>query len=126
MKTHIVFLVLGTLVAASCGKSSSSCADIVGPGCDLPTNEVEAVLITPSSDSLKVGATVQLTVTVYTKPANLVYTLAWSSSNSAAAGVDSSGLVTGRAASSGVAICATTSGTAEASVENCATVVVTP
>ena len=124
MKTRIVFLVLGTLASASCRKSSSSCADIAGPGCGGSLIRVESILVSPSTGTVKVGGTLQLTAAV-TSP-DVSYTLTWSSSKATAAGVVSSGLVTGKAASSGVAICATTSGTGEASVETCATVVVTP
>jgi uncharacterized protein YjdB len=126
MNIRVMFFVLGTLVAASCGRSSSSCADIVGPGCGQSPVGVESVLVTPTSSTVKVGATVQLTVVVNTTPSNLTYTAKWSSSNTTAAAVDSSGLVTAKAASSGVAICVTTNATGYADVENCATVVVTP
>jgi uncharacterized protein YjdB len=53
------------------------------------------------------------------------YSVLWTSSDATKASVDSTGLVTGKAASLGTAICATASGIGAASVQNCATVIVT-
>jgi uncharacterized protein YjdB len=126
MKTRVVLFIAGTLSAASCGQSSSSCADLAGPGCGHSLVGVESVLVTPTSSTVKVGATVQLTVAVNTTPSNFTYSATWSSSDTTAATVNSTGLVTAKASSSGVAICVTTNATGYANVENCATVVVTP
>ena len=84
------------------------------------------VTITPDSSAIAVGMTLQMTATVSHNTTNAAYSLVWTSSDSTKAPVDSAGLVRGKAASPGVAICATASGPGAPAVENCATVIVMP
>ncbi len=60
------------------------------------TPKVKSVSVAPSSASIAIGATIQLTATV--SPPSGASLLVWSSSNSAVASVSSTGLVTGVAA----------------------------
>jgi hypothetical protein len=107
------------LSATSCHEAPS----LVCP-CGPPHPLIESVLVAPDTATITVGQTLRMTVTVR-ESADSTYSVAWSSSNATGASVDSTGLVTGKAASPGVAICATASSQG-ASVENCATVIVQP
>ena len=81
-------------ITATCeGKSGSSTISIV---------PVASVSVTPASASVSVGATQQLTATVKDASGNALTgrTIAWASDNSAAATVNSIGLVTGVAVGS--------------------------
>jgi len=60
--------------------------------------KVKSISVSPSSATVGVGQTVQLTATI--SPASTTTTINWTSSNNAVAGVSTSGLVTGVAAGS--------------------------
>src|ERR1017187_1887505 len=76
----------------------------VAPGCDLPP-EI-SVLVSPTNATIDVGMTIQMVNTIRINPPSTNYTVSWSSSDTTKAGVNVSGLVTGKALSPGVAICA--------------------
>ncbi len=107
------------IIAAACGDKVT----VAGPSSNAL--KIESVLVAPSSATISVGQTVQLTAAV-NADAGVTATVTWSTSSSAAATVSQSGLVAGVASSPGVAVCATASASNAASVENCATVVVQP
>jgi acid phosphatase type 7 len=79
--------------------------------------KIKSITVSPSSSTVIIGQTVQLTATV--TPASVTTTIAWTSSNNAIATVSSTGLVTGVAAG-GATISASGSG-----VTGTATVTVT-
>ena len=94
-----------TITATSEGKSGTS---VVTVGL-VPVATVE---VAPTSATIQVGATVQLTATLKDADGNVLTgrTVAWSTSNSTLATVDASGLVTGKAAGGPVTITATSEG----------------
>jgi hypothetical protein len=111
-----LFVAATAIIAAACGDK----VNIVQPTSTV--GGIQSVQVAPSTATISVGGTVQLTASVNTDP-GVTATVAWTTSSAAAATVSSSGLVTGVAASPGVAICATaTAGTS--TKNNCATVVV--
>lgn len=112
-----LFVAATAIIAAACGDK----VNIVQP--TSAAGAIQSVQVAPSTATISVGGTVQLTAAVNAS-AGITPTVAWTSSSAAAATVSSSGLVTGVAASPGVAICATASATGVSSVVNCATVVV--
>jgi hypothetical protein len=104
-------------------------------GCRSPTETVIgtccapysiSLLVRPMNATIAVGITIQMSDTISNNPSNLAYSVWWNSSDTTKATVDSTGLVRGKAASPGIAICATAVRAGFASVENCATVTVQP
>jgi uncharacterized protein YjdB len=93
--------------ASSEGKSNASALSVSAPA-PIP---VAVVSVTPSSASLQVGATVQLSATTRDSNNNVLTgrVIGWSSGNSAIATVSSSGLVTAKGAGS-VSIAAASEG----------------
>jgi uncharacterized protein YjdB len=91
--------------------------------CCEPPLFITSVLVAPDTATIRVGQTLRMTVTVQER-ADSVYSVAWASSDTTKAAVDSTGLVTGKATTQDVAICATAISTGHASVENCANVTV--
>jgi len=96
------------VIATSHPGDMSDTASVTVSGCQVP---VAAVTVSPSSASVPVGQTVQLTATPRDANGNALSgrVVTWSSSNTAVATVSGSGLVTGRAAGS-VTITATSEG----------------
>jgi uncharacterized protein YjdB len=99
-----------TITATSDGVSGTAAATVTDPS-------VASVTISPSSTSITVGSTVQLTGTVRDASGNVLSgkTIAWSSSNSSVASVDAAGLVRGVAAGSAT-ITATSDGVSGTSI----------
>ena len=85
------------LLAARHGPPRGAPAPAVAPF-DVPL--VQAVVVTPSADTLAVGERVQLVATAHSSSGTLVPNreFAWSSSNDAIASVSNAGLVTAHAA----------------------------
>ena len=128
MRIRTVALVAAPLAAvaiafAACSETASPpppdslTASFAKGGGGPPT--VKSISVAPSSATVAIGATQQLTAT--TKPADAVTTIAWTTSNSAVAAVTSSGLVTGVGAGS-----ATISASAEGKVGRSTITVPTP
>ena len=110
------------IIAAACGDKVT----VAGPSSSAL--KIESVLVAPASATISVGQTVTLTAAVNVDN-GVTATVVWSSSSSAATLSSSSNTgttVLGVTSSPGVAVCATASGTGVASVENCATVVISP
>jgi uncharacterized protein YjdB len=92
-----------------------------------PKPSISQVLVAPGTAAVSAGQSVRMVATVSTNPSGSAYAVAWTSSNSAAATVDSTGLVLGISASAAVSICATaTTGSASSEVSTCATLTVQP
>ena len=92
-----------------------------------PKPAVSTVAVTPDVSTISVGQSVRIVATVSTNPSGSAYAVAWTTSDAAAAVVDSTGLVFGVAASPGVSICATAStGNVSSDVTGCARIVVQP
>ena len=87
-----------TITATCSGKTGSSAVTVTAP----PPPVVTTVTVAPSSASILVGATTPLTATVRDASGNVMtgQTIVWSTSNAAAATVNSNGVVTGVAAGS--------------------------
>lgn len=85
------------LVFVACSESANSPGpvDSLAPSFAKggPPNKVKSVTVSPSSATVAVGATQQLTATV--NPSTTGATVTWSSSNSSVATVSATGLVTG-------------------------------
>ncbi|HEV8364356.1 MAG TPA: Ig-like domain-containing protein [Gemmatimonadaceae bacterium] len=79
------------LFSAACGSDATGSSNIVAAG------EVARVTVTPSASTLDVGATAQLTATVYDGDGAVLQgkAIAWSSSASTVASITSTGLVSG-------------------------------
>lgn len=93
-----------------------------GGGCVFPS--LVEMSVSPRTASIAMGMTVQMADTI-TTPTNVNFAITWSSSNSTQASVDSTGLVTGKAVSTGVAICAETTKAGYEYSTACGTVLVT-
>jgi len=96
---------------------------IDAPVCEYPSTII-SVLVSPANSTAFVGQTVQLTAYVYKNASPVVTAVVWSSSDSAAASVDSTGRVHAKAVSADAAICAVANGTGFASAKGCASVIV--
>jgi uncharacterized protein YjdB len=99
-----------TVTATSEGKSGSSTVAVTDPPPPPPPPAVASVTVAPTSATVERGSTVQLTATVRDASGNVLTgrAVSWTSSNTSAATVSGSGLVTGVAAGS-----ATVSATSE-------------
>ena len=89
------------LTFAACSESAAPpAADGISPSFAKggPPNKVRSISVSPSSVTVAVGATVQLTATA--NPAGSATTFAWASSNTGVATVSATGLVTGVGAGS--------------------------
>ena len=100
-------LTIGTSACHKPTPTGVSCGN--APGCDdfLPLPYIK---VSPTNATIDVGMTVQMVDTItpdLNNPTNPTFTATWSSSDTTKATVNSAGLVTGKAVSSGVAICAT-------------------
>jgi hypothetical protein len=89
------------------------------PVCNVPRNLVY-IKVGPTNDTIEVGMTVQMVDTITNNPTNATFAVSWRSSDTTKATVNSTGLVLGKAVSSGVAICATVVDVGF-DVESCAT-----
>ena len=88
---------------------------------------VTQVQVTPATLTIATGQSSQLTAAINTAPPSSGYRMSWTSADSTSASVDSTGLVLGKTASPGVAICATAIATGMTSgMKGCATVTVSP
>jgi len=96
-----------TITATCAGKSGTSAITVTAP----PPPVVTTVTVSPPTATIAAGATVALSATVKDAQGNVMtgQTITWTTSNSAAATVNSSGVVTGVAAGSAT-ITATCSG----------------
>lgn len=120
-------LVAGCLTACTAPENCFAVDPATGPVtagrvCVFPSLVVMAV--SPRTASIAVGMTVQMADTI-TAPTNVNFAISWSSSNPTQASVDSTGLVRGKAVSTGVAICAEASRAGYQDSTACGTVVVT-
>jgi uncharacterized protein YjdB len=105
---------LGGLALAACETSA-------------PKPTISQVLMAPGSATISVGQSVRIVATVSTSPNGSDYALTWTTSNSAAAVVDPTGLALGISASEAVSICATAStGSVSSEVGSCARLTVSP
>jgi len=95
------------IVATAGGKSAQATITVAGP---TSGGTVSSVAVTPSSASVNVGATQQMTATLKSLVGNILtgLTTTWTSSNPAAATVNGNGMVTG--VSAGSAMITATSG----------------
>jgi hypothetical protein len=90
-----------------------------------PKPTISQVLMAPGTATISSGQSVRIVATVSTNPIGSVYALTWTTSNPAAATVDSTGLALGISASPAVSICATAStGSVSSEVSSCATLTV--
>ncbi|MDB4870326.1 MAG: hypothetical protein JWL97_1330 [Gemmatimonadales bacterium] len=98
-----------TITATSSGKSGTASITVTSP--PPPPPVVTTVTVSPSTASIVVGATVALSATVKDALGNVMtgQSIVWSTSNAAAATVNSNGLVTGIAGGSAT-ITATSAG----------------
>jgi len=106
MKRRIIVYVATAVVAASVAFAFVACSDTSAPPANDTlaaslakggsANRVKSISVSPSSATVAVGSTVQLTATA--NPPGSVTTFTWTSSNNAVATVSTSGLVTGVAA----------------------------
>ena len=90
-----------TITATSEGKGGSSAVSVTEPA-PPPPAPVASVTVTPSSATLQRGSTVQLTATLRDAAGNVLTgrAVSWTSSNTSAATVSGTGLVSGVAAGS--------------------------
>jgi Big-like domain-containing protein/calcineurin-like phosphoesterase family protein len=102
MRTRTLVVVATSVVAAGIAFAFAACSDTAGP----PVNDtmapslakggqpkqVKSISVSPSSATVDVGSTVQLSATA--SPPGSATSFAWASSNSSVATVSSSGLVT--------------------------------
>jgi uncharacterized protein YjdB len=98
-----------TISATSSGKIGSAAVTVTAA--PPPPQVVTTVTVSPTSESIAVGASTTLSATVKDAQGNVMtgQTISWSTSNAGAATVNSSGVVTGVSAGSAT-ITATTSG----------------
>lgn len=106
------FVAVGVLMlAAACGRDQKAADRVLVTEPSLAkgaSSAIRTVTVAPSSASLAIGATVQLTATARDNKGNVIATtFTWTSSNAAVATVTATGLVTGISAGS-VSIRATT------------------
>jgi uncharacterized protein YjdB len=94
-----------------------------GPGCQAANPVI--VQVSPTSAVIAIGQTVQLTDAVAVDVGSGSPVVLWSSSDSLAASVDSTGKVTGRRVTLGIAVCATIREDTAAG-SSCATITVLP
>jgi hypothetical protein len=113
------FFLCATLSSWACHEATMP--NTVCPGCDLPP--LADLQVSPAAATINVGQTIQMTDTVVSDAGRGPHAASWSSSDSVDATVDSTGLVRGKAASSGVAICAAVS-ISGYSAHSCATITV--
>jgi uncharacterized protein YjdB len=107
--------------------ASVAMAGIAACDSTSPKPSISQVLIAPGTATISTGQSVRIVATVSTNPIGSVYALTWTTSNPAAATVDSTGLALGISASPAVSICATaTTGSVSSEVGTCATLTVTP
>lgn len=101
MRKRILLAAAGIAVvvfALSCSDDSRSPITPTGPNNAKGGPKIKSITVSPSSATITVGQTVQLTATV--TPGSVSTTISWASSNPAAATVSQSGLVSGVAAGS--------------------------
>lgn len=92
-----------------------------------PKASISQVLVAPGTATISPGQSVRIVATVSTSPSGSAYAVTWTTSEAAAATVDSTGLAVGIAASPEVSICATAStGSVSSGVRSCATLTVSP
>jgi len=92
-----------------------------------PKASISQVLVAPGTATISPGQSVRIVATVSTSPSGSAYAVTWTSSDSGAATVDSTGLALGVAASPAVSICATANtGSVSSNVRSCATLTVAP
>ena len=106
MQRRTVVYVATAAVAVGVAFAFVACSDPIAPpatdtlGASLAkggsANKVKSISVSPSSATVEVGSTAQLTATA--NPPNSATTFTWGSSNNAVATVSTSGLVTGVAA----------------------------
>jgi hypothetical protein len=126
--SRLLLTALTTGLLAACRRTPEDCFYenmIAGPhgGCVFPAQIQMSVA--PHLASIFVGGTLQMSDSIIS-PTNVQFAIDWTSSNPAQASVDSTGLVTGRLATAGVAICATASKEGYDSYIDCGTIVVSP
>jgi hypothetical protein len=86
---------------------------------------VNGVVLTPNVATIQVGQTLHITATLTSSNAAVSpSSLRWSSADSTKASVDSAGVVTGRAPTVGVSICALATNVGLAASTGCAQVIV--
>jgi uncharacterized protein YjdB len=105
-----------TITATSSGKSGTSAITVTAVPPPAPV--VTTVTVSPTSASVAIGATTSLTATVKDQNGNAMsgQTVTWSSGNTAAATVSSSGVVTGVAAGSATITAASSAKTGTSSI----------
>lgn len=112
--TRRVMIALAASLLAACAPTS-------------PRPSISQVLMAPGSATISVLQSVRIVATVSTSPSGSAYAVTWTSSDSGAATVDSTGLALGVAASPAVSICATANtGSVSSNVRSCATLTVAP
>jgi hypothetical protein len=120
-------LAAGSLTACTAPENCFAVNPATGPVtsgvvCAFPS--LVEMSVSPRTASIAVGMTVQMADTI-TTPTTVTFAITWSSSNPTQASVDSTGVVTGKAVSTGVAICAEASKAGYGNSRACGTVFVT-
>lgn len=115
------FVAVGVLMlAAACGSEQKAADRVLVTEPMLAKgapSAIRTVTVAPSSASLAIGATVQLTATARDNKGNVISTtFTWTSSNAAVATVTASGLVTGISAGSASIVATTGSKSASAAI----------
>lgn len=113
-----LFVAATAIIAAACGDKVTIPTQTAAPG------KIQSVQVAPSTATISVNQTVQLSVAV-NADVGITTTVVWSTGASAIATVSQTGNVAGIAAGT-VGICATASASGVASVTNCASIVVQP
>lgn len=114
-----LFVAATAIIAAACGDK------VTVPAQTTTAAKINSVQVAPSTASITVGQSITLTAAV-NADAGLTTTTTWSTSSAAAATVTQAGVVTGVASSPGVAICASVTAAGANTVQNCASVSVSP
>jgi hypothetical protein len=122
MKRVMSFALIAGLFTSCASPGVCSPGGPTAPGCDLPYPIY--VTVTPASATISVDQTLQMADSIVSNPDNVAYAVSWSSSDTTKAGVNSTGLVTGKAPSPGVAICVTAHAAGYPTVVTCATVTI--
>jgi len=113
-----LFVAATAIIAAACGDK------VTIPPATTVAGKIESVQVAPSTATISVGQTVQLSAAV-NADAGITATVAWTTGAASIATVSSSGMVLAVAAGT-VGICATASASGVASVTNCASILVNP
>jgi hypothetical protein len=121
---HRITLALTTVFLAAC-KSNSALCTLGGPVDGCYVSQLISVLVVPDSATIVVGQTIRLAARVTSDAViSTPYLFSWASADPTKARVDSTGIVTAEAVTTGVKVCAAASNIATSNAVGCATVIV--